>query len=293
VIVAHTRAELAAALDALARPIGVVPTMGALHEGHLTLVRRSKAENPSTVVTIFVNPTQFGPTEDLSRYPRPIERDLALCEAEGVDVVFNPPVEEMYPPGFSTTVTVAGPSERWEGESRPGHFAGVATVVARLLGLTRADRAYFGEKDFQQLAVVRRMVADLALPVEIAGCDTVRDADGLALSSRNVYLSADQRRTALAFPDALRAAADQVAAGVADVATVEASMRDTVEAAGMTVDYLAIVDPDTLEPLFVVDRPARAIGAVRIGTVRLIDNLAVCPPARPTAVGRSPAGSPR
>ncbi|GIW08258.1 MAG: pantothenate synthetase [Dehalococcoidia bacterium] len=280
-IVARSRAELNTALDGAPRPIGVVPTMGALHEGHLALIRRARAENATALVTIFVNPTQFLPHEDFSRYPRPIERDLALCEQSAVDIVFTPPVEEMYPPGFATTVVVQGPSRRWEGEHRPGHFNGVATVVARLLNLTRADRAYFGEKDYQQLQVVRRLVADLALPVDIVSCETVRDPDGLALSSRNVYLSEEQREQALALSRALRTAAGLAEAGERDIPTLEAAMREVVERAGLEIDYLVVVDPETLEPLQRLEGAARALGAVRLGTVRLIDNLPI-PPPRPT-----------
>lgn len=276
-IVARTRAALADALAGAARPVGVVPTMGALHEGHLALVRRARAESATVVLTIFVNPTQFLPHEDFNRYPRPIEHDLALCEAVGVDLVFQPPVEEVYPPGFTTTVTVDGLSRRWEGEQRPGHFTGVATVVTRLLNLTRADRAYFGEKDYQQLQVVRRLVTDLALPVEIVSCPTVRDRDGLALSSRNVYLTPDERQRALALPRALAEAAALAAAGERSVATLEQRMREIVVAAGLTADYLAIVDPETLEPMTTLDRPARVLGAVRLGSVRLLDNLEVAP----------------
>ncbi|MCS6801120.1 MAG: pantoate--beta-alanine ligase [Chloroflexota bacterium] len=276
-IVARSCADLAAALADAARPIGVVPTMGALHEGHLTLARRARAENATVVVTIFVNPTQFLPHEDFDRYPRPIERDLALCASVGVDIAFTPPVEEMYPPGFATTVLVEGPSRRWEGEYRPGHFRGVATVVTRLLNLSRADRAYFGEKDYQQLQVVRRLVADLALPVEIVACETVRDADGLALSSRNSYLAPEERHRALALSRALFEAAALAAAGEREVAVIERRMREVAEGAGLVVDYLVIVDPDTLEPLATLDRPARALGAVRLGAVRLIDNLPIVP----------------
>lgn len=287
-IVARSRLDLAAAVAGAPRPIGVVPTMGALHEGHLALARRALAENATVVVTIFVNPTQFLPHEDFTRYPRPIERDLALCEEAGVHIVFNPSVEEMYPAGFATTVLVEGPSRRWEGEQRPGHFAGVATVVTRLLNLTRADRAYFGEKDYQQLQVVRRLVADLAMPVEIIGCETVRDPDGLALSSRNVYLSATERRQALALFRALQEGAALAAAGERRSARLEARMRAVAEAAGLAVEYLAIVDPDTLEPLPRLNGPARALGAVRLAGVRLIDNVAIPAPLPPIGRGRAP-----
>jgi pantoate--beta-alanine ligase len=278
VIVARTRAELEMALARLPRPLGAVPTMGALHAGHLSLARRARAENASVALTIFVNPTQFLPHEDFERYPRPLERDLALAEEVGVDLVFAPPVEEVYPPGFATTVSVAGPSQRWEGVCRPGHFTGVATVVTRLLNLLRPERAYFGEKDYQQLQVVRRLVSDLALPVEIVGCPTVRDPDGLALSSRNVYLSPEERQRALALSRALFTAAERVAVGERDARALEALMHQHVTAAGLEVDYLAVVDPVSLEPVSEVRHPARALGAVRVGTVRLIDNVALVPP---------------
>ncbi|MFN8535101.1 MAG: pantoate--beta-alanine ligase [Dehalococcoidia bacterium] len=274
-IVARGRSELARALAALPRPLGVVPTMGALHEGHLALVDQARAANASVAVTLFVNPTQFGPHEDFNRYPRPIERDLAQCAQAGVDLVFNPPVEEIYPAGFATTVSVDGLSTRWEGERRPGHFAGVATVVARLLNLLAADRAYFGEKDYQQLQVVRRMAADLALPVEIVGCETIRDADGLALSSRNVYLSAEDRRRAPALSRALRAAASLAEAGETSVSVLERAACAILDVGGLEIDYLAIVDAETLEPIERVTGVARALGAVRLGPVRLIDNVAV------------------
>ena len=277
--VVHTVAEVRAARAALAGPVGLVPTMGALHEGHLSLVRAARAECASVLMSIFVNPTQFGPHEDLSRYPRPIERDLQLAEDAGVNLVFNPPVEEVYPPGFSTYVEVEGPSRRWEGERRPGHFRGVATVVAKLFTVTQPDRAYFGQKDFQQLAVVRRMVTDLNLPLQVVGCATVREPDGLALSSRNVYLSAEQRQHATALHTALMEGRRRLATGERDAPALRAAMeRILLDTPGVSADYVAVVDPDSLEPSAGEIGPnqrVHALIAARLGTVRLIDNMAL------------------
>ncbi|HEU5315144.1 MAG TPA: pantoate--beta-alanine ligase [Chloroflexota bacterium] len=277
--VVRTVAAVRAARAALTGPVGLVPTMGALHEGHLSLVRAARGECASVVMSIFVNPTQFGPHEDLSRYPRPIERDLGLAEQAGVDLVFNPSAEEVYPPGFSTYVDVEGPSRRWEGEHRPGHFRGVATVVAKLFTITQPDRAYFGQKDFQQLAVVRRLVADLNLPLEIVGCETVREADGLALSSRNVYLSPDQRRHATALHRALQEGRRRLTAGERDPAALRAAMeRILLDTPGVSAEYVAVVDPNTLEPLEAeigAAQQAHALIAARLGPVRLIDNMAL------------------
>ena len=277
--VLHTIAAFRAARAGVPEPLGLVPTMGALHEGHLSLVRRARAECPSVALSIFVNPTQFGPHEDLARYPRPLARDLQLAEAAGVDLVFNPAVEEMYPPGFATYVEPGGPATRWEGERRPGHFRGVATVVAKLFTITTPQRAYFGEKDFQQLVVVHRLVADLDLPVEVVGCPIVREPDGLALSSRNVYLTPEDRPRATAPYRALQEAQRQVAAGERDAARVRGAMaavlRDTPD---VSTDYAVIVDPATLEPLDHLEGPARALVAARVGGVRLIDNVALVLP---------------
>ena len=274
--VVTTLPELRVARAGLAGPVGVVPTMGYLHEGHLSLMRRSRAECPSTVVTLFVNPTQFGPKEDLSRYPRDFERDRSLCQAEGVDLLWAPArVEEMYPPGFSTTVEVGGISRRWEGEHRPGHFAGVATVVAKLLIQTSADRAYFGQKDYQQLQVVTRLARDLDLPTAIVGCETVREPDGLALSSRNVYLTDETRPRALALSRGLRAAQEAYARGERVGERLEAAMLHELRAADLSVDYAAVVNPETLEPMERVEHRARAIVAARLGPVRLIDNMPI------------------
>jgi len=260
----------------LAEPLGLVPTMGALHEGHLSLARRAREECAAVAMSIFVNPTQFGPQEDFARYPRPIERDLELARDAGVDLVFHPAPETMYPPGFATWVEVGGPARRWEGEHRPGHFRGVATVVAKLLTIIGPQRAYFGEKDYQQLQVVRRLVADLNLPVEIVGCPIVREPDGLALSSRNVYLTPEARPRAAALYRALEAGRQAAADGERDAAAV----RETIEAVlratpGLEIDYVALVDPLTLEPVERLDAPARALIAARLGSVRLIDNIAI------------------
>jgi len=273
--VVQTVAALRAGLPELARPLGVVPTMGYLHEGHVSLIRRARAECAATIVTLFVNPAQFGPNEDMARYPRDFERDRALCRAESVDVLFAPGDEEVYRPGFATRVDVEGLSGRWEGEHRPGHFAGVATVVAKLFLMTGADRAYFGEKDYQQLQVVRRLARDLDIPIEVVGCPTVREADGLALSSRNVYLTSEQRPRAGALSRGLRAAQAAHAAGERSGERLEALILGELRQAGLSVDYAAVVDADTLEPLARVEVTARALVAARLGTVRLIDNAPI------------------
>jgi len=278
--VVETVGDLRKTLAEYPRLIGLVPTMGYLHQGHLSLVRRCRADCATVAVSIFVNPTQFGPDEDYQRYPRDVPGDLSLCENAGVDVVFAPTVEQMYPPGDSTLIEVQGLQDRWEGEVRPGHFRGVATVVAKLLRMVCSERAYFGEKDFQQLQVVRRMVRDLVLDVEIVGCPTVRDEDGLALSSRNAYLSADERQRALALSRALQTAQQMVAGGEQHGVKLTAMMRSIVAQTGaLQLDYAAVVDPGTLEPVEVLSQEARALIAARVGTTRLIDNAALVPPA--------------
>jgi len=255
--------------------LALVPTMGALHEGHLTLVREGRRRADKVAATIFVNPLQFGANEDLSRYPRQEEQDLALLEREGCDLVWLPTPDQLYPEGFATTVSVSGVSERWDGAARPGHFAGVATVVAKLLIACAPHVALFGEKDFQQLAVIRRMVTDLGLPVEIVGVPTVRDADGLALSSRNAYLDARQRVEALALPKQLHRAAARIGAGEA-VALVLADAEAALREAGFAkVDYFSLVDASTLEPLETPRETMRLLAAATLGTTRLIDNLPV------------------
>ena len=255
--------------------IAFVPTMGALHEGHLALVERAKALAERVVVSIFVNPLQFNDPSDLERYPRDEESDLAKLEAAGCDLVWLPGASDLYPEGFATTVSVAGVSERWEGEHRPGHFDGVATVVAKLFGEVVPNVAVFGEKDFQQLAVIRRMAMDLGLCDEIVGVPTVREPDGLALSSRNALLSPDERERAVGLSRALRNARHSILAGQ-PVAAALAEGRNALLIAGFSrIDYFALVDGATLEP---VDRPrpeARLIAAAVMGTTRLIDNLAL------------------
>jgi pantoate--beta-alanine ligase len=256
-------------------PVGLVPTMGYLHEGHISLVRRARAENAVVAVSIFVNPTQFGPREDLSRYPRDLPRDLALLESAGADVVFTPAAEDMYPPGFATYVDPAGPlTLRLEAASRPGHFRGVATVVAKLFNLVRPDRAYFGQKDAQQVAVIRRMVADLNVPLELRICPTVREADGLAMSSRNSYLGPEDRAAATVLSRALQVGArafdDRSAVGVE---VVRRAMTEVIAAEPRaTLDYADVCDPDTFEPLTELRAPALLAIAARVGPARLIDN---------------------
>jgi pantoate--beta-alanine ligase len=254
--------------------VGLVPTMGALHEGHLTLVRRARAESERVAVSIFVNPTQFGPNEDLDRYPRPLERDLELLQREQVDLVFLPAVEEMYPPGSDTAVVPGRIARRLEGRTRPGHFRGVATVVAKLFGIVLPDRAYFGEKDGQQLRVIQAMVRDLALPVTIVSVATVREPDGLALSSRNVYLDEGQRRAATVLWRALQAVNGAWARGERRCAALRAAMRAVIDAEPLAVlDYVSVADPITLDELQRAEGDAFASLAVRIGGVHLIDNL--------------------
>ena len=258
--------------------VGFVPTMGYLHRGHLALVRRARAENPFVAVSIFVNPLQFGPGEDYERYPRDEERDLAMLRAEGVDLAFLPTPEALYPEGFSTHVEVTGPlTERFEGAHRPGHFRGVTTVVAKLFNLVRPARAYFGEKDFQQLAVIRRMVRDLHFPLEVVGVPTVREPDGLALSSRNVYLTPEHRREAAKLYRALLKAREAARAGrsVAEAEAEAKAILDTIP--DFALDYLAIVHPSTFDPLADWVPGARALVAGRFPEVRLIDNLEVYP----------------
>ena len=256
--------------------IGLVPTMGALHDGHASLIRAARADGGQVVVSIFVNPTQFGPTEDLAKYPRPLEQDLAVCEREGAAIVFTPTPEEMYPAGFATTVHVRGMTEKMCGSARPGHFDGVCTVVAKLLGIVQPDTAYFGEKDAQQLAVVRRMAADLNLPVEIRGCPLVREADGLALSSRNVYLSANERRRALVLSAALAEAREAIVRGERDAAAIAARVRQRIEApGGVRLEYAVAVDPDTLDDLARIEDKVLVAVAARVGNTRLIDNILI------------------
>ena len=261
--------------------VGFVPTMGALHDGHRSLIRAARLQCDALVVSIFVNPTQFGQSEDLSAYPRPITRDRALCRAEGVDICFEPTARGMYPEGFQTTVTVPMLARRWEGAARPHHFAGVATVVTKLFGIVRPHLALFGQKDYQQAALVRQLVNDLNLGVTIQIRRTVREMDGLAMSSRNVYLNVDERRIAPLLFQALQTGRQKMMSGIYDGAAIERIMKQTVEQApAIHVEYLAVCDPDSLEPLSAITARAALLGAVRIGSTRLIDNLLVKMPAR-------------
>lgn len=254
--------------------VGLVPTMGALHEGHVSLIRAARGRNDYVVVSIFVNPTQFGPKEDLSRYPRPFADDVRLCAANGVDLIYHPPHEEIYPTGYRTFVEVTGLQDVLEGAARPGHFRGVATVVLKLFNQVRPDRAYFGQKDGQQVRVIQQFVRDLDVPVEVVVCPTAREPDGLALSSRNRYLDAGQRGRSAVLHRALEAGQALYRAGERDPAALERVMRDTIAtAADAQVDYAAVVDADSFQPLAVLDKPALLALAVRFGDTRLIDNV--------------------
>jgi len=255
--------------------IALVPTMGALHAGHLALVAEARSRAKRVVATIFVNPLQFGANEDLDAYPRQEAADVALLEAGGCDLLWLPSAAEIYPAGFATTVSVSGVSERWDGAARRGHFDGVATVVAKLFTAVQPDLAVFGEKDFQQLAVIRRMTADLGLGVEISGMETVREGDGLALSSRNAYLSDDERRRAAALPHALEQARDAILGGELVAVALIAATAQLDQAGFGPIDYVALVDAATLEPLDAPVGEMRLIAAARIGTTRLIDNIQV------------------
>jgi len=269
--------QLPAALIALragGKSLALVPTMGALHAGHLALVEEAKRRADRVAATIFVNPLQFGANEDFGRYPRQEEKDAEALAEAGCDLLWLPQPEEMYPAGFATNVSVKGLGDRWEGEARPGHFDGVATVVAKLLCAVRPDIAVFGEKDFQQLAVIRRMTQDLQLGVEILGVPTVRDADGLALSSRNSYLSADERRRAGELPTALKDAAADIRSGT-PVSEALARAVERLKSAGFKIDYVALVNSLTLEPLEKPEGSMRLIAAATIGTTRLLDNIPV------------------
>lgn len=258
------------------RLIGCVPTMGALHAGHVSLMRQARAECEFVIATLFVNPTQFAPTEDLAKYPRPFEADREQCRAAGVDLLFHPSAESMYPAGFATFVEVEGLTTRWEGASRPTHFRGVTTVVTKLLNLTQPDKAYFGQKDFQQQAIIRRLCRDLDIPTEIVTCPTVRDPDGLALSSRNVYLSPAERTSGLSLYRSLCLARDRVRAGEKDLAAIRLAMRAEMEQTpGVAVDYATIADPDSLVELNEPQPRMVALVAARVGPTRLIDNLLI------------------
>lgn len=271
-------AELRAAVrgwKAAGQVVGVVPTMGALHEGHLSLARAAKVDCGRVITTIFVNPKQFNSPDDLKTYPRTEEADAQLLRGVGVDVIFAPPPEEVYPGGFVTTVSVGGVSGSLEGALRPGHFDGVATVVAKLFGMTQADRAYFGQKDWQQLQVVRRLVADLDMAVEIVGCETVREADGLAMSSRNRRLTVEGRSRAVTLFRAMMEAAAQVRAGVPQDRALEDAKQAVMAAGFDRVEYIALCEAETLQPVTDTGRPMRMLAAAWLDDVRLIDNIPV------------------
>lgn len=288
-IVARSRAELEAARASLTGTVALVPTMGALHEGHHSLLRKAKRNADHTVVSIFVNPLQFAPTEDLDRYPRTFDADLQMCAAEDVAIVFAPTNDVMYPTPPVVRVCAGAMGERLEGASRPGHFDGVLTVVAKLFALTRPHKAVFGRKDAQQLALVRRMVADLDLGVEILSAPVVRDRDGLALSSRNKYLSDDQRDAALILPSALSTTAQALEQGASPAQALTIARALIASTDGVALDYVALVDPDTFDDVLDVERERRAIlaAAARVGTTRLIDNVDV------TLRAATPAPTPR
>jgi pantoate--beta-alanine ligase len=256
--------------------IGFVPTMGALHDGHRSLIRKARLASDAVVVSIFVNPSQFGPREDFSRYPRPFRHDLAVCRAEDADVVFAPSQTSIYPPGFQTAVTIRTVARRWEGAHRSGHFEGVATVVAKLLSLVRPGKTFLGQKDYQQAIVVRRLVADLNLGTDVIVCPTVREADGLAMSSRNKYLRDHERQAAPLLFQALKCGAGEIQGGASSAAAIQRAMRAAfTERRLAKIDYLAVCDPETLEPVSRVQGTVTLLGAVRVGRIRLIDNLIV------------------
>jgi pantoate--beta-alanine ligase len=271
--VLRTRGELRDALAAVERPLGLVPTMGWLHEGHRSLMSRARADNATAIATIFVNPRQFNEAADYQRYPRNEARDLATCDEEGLDLVFAPGVDEVYPLGFDTTVSVGAIARPLEGAARPGHFDGVATVVAILFNLVGADRAYFGQKDAQQVMVIRQMARDLAIPTEVIACPTVRESDGLALSSRNVHLSPEQRAAAPILRRALLAGRARWEAGERSAAALRAAMSDVLASEPLaTPSYVSVADGATLAELARIDGPVLLSLAVRFGETRLIDN---------------------
>jgi pantoate--beta-alanine ligase len=266
--------EIRALRQKLSGTVGFVPTMGYLHEGHLALVKQARIENSAVIASIYVNPTQFGPREDFRAYPRDLNRDLEMLRGGGVDIVFVPADEEMYPPEFSSWVDVEKVTERLEGASRPGHFRGVATVVAKLFNIVQPSRAYFGQKDAQQVVVIKRMVADLNMGVEVVVVPTVREGDGLAMSSRNIYLSSKERQTATILFKALTLARQLGHDGEKDAEKIRRQMTTLIQKEPLAqIDYVSIADAETLEELNLLDRPAVASLAVRIGKTRLIDNM--------------------
>jgi pantoate--beta-alanine ligase len=260
------------------KSLGLVPTMGALHEGHLSLIRRCRAENDVAIMSLFVNPTQFNRRDDLERYPRDLEGDSRMARGAGVDIIFAPTVEGMYPDGYTTHVTVERLTERWEGASRPGHFRGVATVCAKLFTICRPHRAYFGQKDYQQSLVVRRLAADLNLGLEIVVLPTVREPDGLALSSRNALLSPEERRQAAVLSQALLDAQKAVRSGERDASRLAADIEERIRSAPLArLDYVGVCDPETLQPLIEITGTAVAVVAASFGSTRLIDNAILEP----------------
>ena len=273
--VVETKVEMLSACREAARPLGLVPTMGALHDGHLTLVRQAREDNQTLAVTIFVNPTQFSPQDDLAQYPRDLDRDLGLLRREGADLVFVPPVEEIYPPGFDTWVRVGALAERLEGANRPGHFQGVTTVLTKLFNLVGPDRAYFGQKDGQQTAVVRQLARDLDMGLEIVVVPTVRDSDGLALSSRNVYLTAEERRAAPVVYRALCKAQELRSQGIEDGDRLRHEVEEVLAGEPLVgrIEYVSVAGAENLEELAEVRGRAMVSVAVHIGKTRLIDNL--------------------
>jgi pantoate--beta-alanine ligase len=272
--VVRTVADMRRGMEPIHGSVGLVPTMGFLHAGHMALVERARRENDYVAVSIFVNPAQFGPQEDLSRYPRDMERDLSMLRDAGVDLVFAPEVAEVYPEGFSTSVTVEGLSDKLEGTFRPSHFRGVATVVAKLFNIIPADRAYFGQKDAQQVLVLRRMARDLNFRHEIVVVPTVREPDGLALSSRNSYLNAEERQSALVISRALHLAEEMHRGGERRATEIRSAMRALLEATPLVkTDYVSVSNPDTLEELDRIEERALVAVAARVGRTRLIDNI--------------------
>lgn len=259
------------------RSIGFVPTMGALHEGHLSLVRVCKQENDITVVSIFVNPLQFGPSEDYNQYPRDIEGDMEKLKREGVDVLFLPDKEHVYPEGFSTTIEVSGLSDKLCGAFRPGHFRGVATVVAKLFNIVNPSRAYFGQKDYQQTLIIKRLVRDLDMNIDIVVCPTVREEDGLAMSSRNLYLSEKERNAATVLYRALRSGYEAIKSGIIKTEKIKEIMYKVVNSEPLVseIQYLSVYDPEDLEEIDIINRTALIAGAIKIGNTRLIDNIRV------------------
>jgi len=272
--VIETVSEMKQLRQNLGEPVGLVPTMGYLHEGHLSLVRQARRDNASLVASIFVNPTQFGPHEDLKSYPRDIEHDLARLEKEATDAVFMPPAADMYPPRFSSWVEVGKVSERLEGDSRPGHFKGVSTVCAKLFNIVQPTRAYFGQKDAQQVAVIKKMVADLNMNLEIVTLPTVREPDGLAMSSRNTYLNSDEREAASVLYQALKLAQKSWARGETDAGLIRREMAELIRKQPLAaIDYISISNAETLDELATLRPPALVSLAVKIGRTRLIDNI--------------------